>query len=306
MWDFYPYKAFFKASPKRGFDIEGKIISDLNPKGDQIRYWAPFPYARHLPKYRQEYMTRYTYRNRINSSFLYIPFSPLYSGYLYDSIFTTALEPEIFDPQFIAVTLNWANVGFIVLQPEVRDYTYVINALRKYGFNINYISSDLIILKKDLPDTYVRVHSKVSQVPFERKDDIYYWINLTKQGVTPFFADRPLFFNPSDQEKTELVQWKHENQTVISIITTFTQPTLISLSESFYPGWSVSFDNKPAQLLRINYAFMGTIVPSGDHLVKFTYQKPWYYYAGMLVSISIIPLTFLIIKTSMHNNKYDN
>jgi hypothetical protein len=48
-------------------------------------------------------------------------------------------------------------------------------------------------------------------------------------------------------------------------------PGLLILSDAYYPGWKVTVDGQPAQLLRANYALRGVILPGGMHRVVFRF-----------------------------------
>ena len=83
----------------------------------------------------------------------------------------------------------------------------------------------------------------------------------------------------------------------ISLSLNIPTQTKLTISESWYPGWQVTIDNHPAPLLRSNYAFLGTKVPAGQHLVKFTYTPPWYYFAGKIISLIALAL-FVMVRSA--------
>ena len=50
---------------------------------------------------------------------------------------------------------------------------------------------------------------------------------------------------------------------------------LLVFSEIHYPeGWKLTIDGEPAELLRVNYAFRGAVVPAGDHTVEMAFVLP--------------------------------
>jgi uncharacterized membrane protein len=49
---------------------------------------------------------------------------------------------------------------------------------------------------------------------------------------------------------------------------------LLVVSDVHFPGWQVLVDGKPAEVLRVNYAFRGVVVPAGMHLVEFYFKSP--------------------------------
>ncbi|MBC8506497.1 MAG: YfhO family protein [Anaerolineales bacterium] len=59
------------------------------------------------------------------------------------------------------------------------------------------------------------------------------------------------------------------------------------VSDVWYPGWQVSVDGIPAQLLRANYLFRAVQIPQGEHTVQFDY-RPLEFYIGALLSFVIL------------------
>lgn len=56
----------------------------------------------------------------------------------------------------------------------------------------------------------------------------------------------------------------------------------------YFPGWTVSIDEKPAVLLRTNYFFNGVRLESGEHRVRFEFRPRWLWlialpYVGAIV-----------------------
>lgn len=65
--------------------------------------------------------------------------------------------------------------------------------------------------------------------------------------------------------------------------------TLLFLSDTYYPGWIGRVDNEEVPILRANHAFRAISVPSGDHVVEFSYEPKevrW----GMYISIALVLL----------------
>ena len=48
-------------------------------------------------------------------------------------------------------------------------------------------------------------------------------------------------------------------------------PGVLVTSETDYPGWRVTVDGKPAEILHADYAFRGVALDAGHHVVDFTY-----------------------------------
>ncbi|HEX3889374.1 MAG TPA: YfhO family protein [Verrucomicrobiae bacterium] len=50
------------------------------------------------------------------------------------------------------------------------------------------------------------------------------------------------------------------------------QPSLVVISQSWYHDWRVYVDEKPATLLRANYAFQAVQIPAGRHHIRLVYE----------------------------------
>ena len=51
-------------------------------------------------------------------------------------------------------------------------------------------------------------------------------------------------------------------------------PSVLLLNDRFDPGWKVTVDGKPAELLRCNYIMQGVRVPPGEHQIEFRFAAP--------------------------------
>jgi hypothetical protein len=70
-----------------------------------------------------------------------------------------------------------------------------------------------------------------------------------------------------------------------------TTPSILILSQIYYPGWSVYVDGKRADLLRPDYALTGTFVGAGSHTVEFRFLPPTFT-AGAIVSLLSLGLVW--------------
>jgi len=73
-------------------------------------------------------------------------------------------------------------------------------------------------------------------------------------------------------------------------------PGVLVLTDTWYPGWTVQVDGKPAPLLRADHAFRAVALAAGDHDVEFRYSPTWLV-PGMLCSVAAAActLTFLLL-----------
>jgi hypothetical protein len=68
------------------------------------------------------------------------------------------------------------------------------------------------------------------------------------------------------------------------------------LADTFYPGWTVTIDGRPAPLYRANIAVRGVPVPAGDHDVRFAYEAPGLAQGAL---VSAVALSLLLLWAGM-------
>ncbi len=106
------------------------------------------------------------------------------------------------------------------------------------------------------------------------------------QNILVLFESPP--FEPQlDPTATATITEYLPQQVVIT--TQSSQPQLLLLNDTFYPGWKVTIDGQPSQILRANHAFRAIALPAGDHQVVFNYD-PLSVKLGMFISLTGIGL----------------
>jgi uncharacterized membrane protein YfhO len=58
---------------------------------------------------------------------------------------------------------------------------------------------------------------------------------------------------------------------------------VLVLTDVFYPGWRARVDGQPAKVYRVNGVARGVFVPSGTHVVEFSYF-PVSFIVGLMVA----------------------
>jgi hypothetical protein len=85
---------------------------------------------------------------------------------------------------------------------------------------------------------------------------------------------------PSATGEAEITAYEPER---VAVHVRGDQPGLLALSDSAYPGWRVSVDGAPTELLTVNYLFRGVPVGAGEHEVVFEF-RPDSWRRGLLAS----------------------
>lgn len=75
-------------------------------------------------------------------------------------------------------------------------------------------------------------------------------------------------------------------------------PALVVCSETLYPGWRATIDDRETPILRTNRAFRGIAVPAGDHRIRMAFT-PTRMYAGGVVTLAAMLAMIAAIITDM-------
>jgi hypothetical protein len=71
----------------------------------------------------------------------------------------------------------------------------------------------------------------------------------------------------------------------VDVRATASRPSLLVLTDSFFPGWKAEVDGKSTEIHRVNYLLRGVRVPAGTHKVVFRYE-PASFRWGLAVSLA--------------------
>ncbi len=98
-------------------------------------------------------------------------------------------------------------------------------------------------------------------------------------------------FPVQENEKIELVSYQPDE---LLYKYSARDEKLAVFSEIYYPaGWKCYIDGKESQYFRTDWILRGTVVPAGDHEIKFTF-KPVSYYVGNKISLASSLLLILL------------
>lgn len=85
--------------------------------------------------------------------------------------------------------------------------------------------------------------------------------------------------------------WKKNEPGSVAWDTVTPSDQLLVFAQRFHPGWQVHIDGIRRELLRVNGDFMGCIVPTGEHEVRFNFS-PRSFQRGRAISAMGLLLTF--------------
>src|SRR5262249_20646689 len=101
------------------------------------------------------------------------------------------------------------------------------------------------------------------------------------------FADRPAI-RPDEsstgvatRDREEVLQ---QGINDIRLTTTVQAPSVIVLSQMYYPGWQASVDGVDVPVYPVNLALTGIVVPSSAKEILLSF-RPWTFRAGAVISL---------------------
>lgn len=74
----------------------------------------------------------------------------------------------------------------------------------------------------------------------------------------------------------------------VAIRTSSNAEELLVLTDTYFPGWTATIDEKPVKIYRAFWAFRAVPVPKGTHTVMFTYMPQSFLLGGKVTIISMI------------------
>lgn len=88
----------------------------------------------------------------------------------------------------------------------------------------------------------------------------------------------------SGTEPTGAIRVLQDEHDTVVLDVTADQPAILTVTDTWYPGWQASVDGTPVPILRVNQTFRGIEVGAGRHEVAMRYQ-PLTFRVGWLVSL---------------------
>ena len=86
---------------------------------------------------------------------------------------------------------------------------------------------------------------------------------------------------PGPSEPVDVLEG--DDPTRVEMEVSLRSPGLVVLADVYYPGWLLEVDGRPAEILRVDRAMRGAIVPAGSHRLVYTY-RPTSVVAGTALS----------------------
>jgi hypothetical protein len=112
------------------------------------------------------------------------------------------------------------------------------------------------------------------------------WIDADERvGLRPFLGGQP----PGPGEKVKV---SYPGPLRVELEATLDFPGIVILADVHYPGWSLTIDDRPAPILRVNRLMRGAAVQAGKHRLVYTYDPRSFRVGGW---ISLAGLSLLAV-----------
>jgi hypothetical protein len=93
---------------------------------------------------------------------------------------------------------------------------------------------------------------------------------------------------------TPRVEWKNWHVNGFDLEVNANGPSVLVVSQMYYPGWKAYIDDEPVPITRANYAFPAILVSTGSHHVRFSFE-PWTFKLGLaLTALAVIILCTMV------------
>ena len=81
-----------------------------------------------------------------------------------------------------------------------------------------------------------------------------------------------------------------------------TRPALLRVSIPYFPGWQATIDGVSCPILRVDYAFMGLIVPPGEKDLRLFYRSNYFALGASLSAAALLgALAVLLVRCRMEH-----
>lgn len=127
--------------------------------------------------------------------------------------------------------------------------------------------------------------------------------DLHKEVVVTTKSSLPEFSEPNSNDLINLESYRN-NSLLLHVKTDATK--LLVLTDLYYPGWQVTIDNKPAEILRVDHALRGVVINAGDHKVEFVFRPTIFKYGVIISLISLLGCLILIVADKIFSKRLIN
>jgi hypothetical protein len=89
----------------------------------------------------------------------------------------------------------------------------------------------------------------------------------------------------------------------LRIETSAATPTILVISETFYPGWEATIDGQPTQIFLTDYVLRGVSLPAGKHTVEMRYRAPAARNGAIISALTLTLMASLFLYTKLSRRR---
>jgi hypothetical protein len=115
------------------------------------------------------------------------------------------------------------------------------------------------------------------------------WVETDRPGEVDRFLSR------AEPDPSESATVTREEPQRVELTAVLRSPGLVVVSDMYYPGWTLTVDGRPAEILRTNRAMRGVALSAGTHHLVFRYD-PLSFRVGIVLSlVGLAALAILVM-----------
>jgi len=133
---------------------------------------------------------------------------------------------------------------------------------------------------------------KIADPAFDR------WrIALLEPGAEPFSDQLNQTATDNSRSPLPALRYTVHSPNALSVTVSTASPTLLILSETYYPGWQATIDGQPVPLLRADFILRAVPIPAGKHTIELTFRPLSFTIGAIISGLAVIMLVIFLILT---------
>ncbi len=196
-------------------------------------------------------------------------------------------------------------------------YNYYWSVDHRGSPRYNFLNAQYVVADKDKPpadSTFIPIFNEDPDVDIYLNTNAMPRVSLIYDAIITDDPAKIVFspnFNPATQVVLEpsavsrqpsanpqsltpnlfYTKYSAGSFTVVAVTPT---PAYLVFSEVWYPSWTATMNDKPAQILRANTAFMAVHVPSGESTVTFNFTSPTLTIGVIITLVTLIASLYFL------------
>ena len=162
-----------------------------------------------------------------------------------------------------------------------KKFPLVFDGKIKIFESTDVLPRSYLVTKYQVSESYDDIFNIISNPNFDFQNEL-----ILEENINEF----PSSASSSENLKNSQVSIIKYTPNFVELKTDYENPSILVLTDTFYPGWHAFVDEKETEIFRANGLVRAVFVPSGNHTVTFSFM-PDSFVIGVVMSI----LSFLIL-----------